>query len=124
MTEKRVLVVDDDLDILRSFKRLLGDYAEVQIALGAEAAFEHMEKVQKESGALYDVVIVDFNMNGPNGAWLLKKVRDQFPDCERILLSGSSYMDLANYLDPGLVNRFLEKPVDMEDLIEAVSPDE
>jgi hypothetical protein len=40
---------------------------------------------------------------------------------ERILLSGSSYSDLSHYLDPGLVDRFLEKPLEVEDLIEAVS---
>ena len=72
----------------------------------------------------YDVVVVDFNMNGPNGAWLLKRVREKYPECERILLSGSSYSDLANFLDPGLVNRFLEKPLDFDELIDAVSVEE
>jgi DNA-binding NtrC family response regulator len=120
---KRVLVVDDDLDVLRSMKRLLEDYAAVVVALGAEAALEHMTKVQKEDGTLYDIVIVDFNMVGPNGAWLLRHVRDRYPECERILLSGSSYFDLANFLDPGLVDRFMEKPVDFDELIEVVSPD-
>lgn len=117
---KRVLVCDDDLDVLRSIKRLLEEYAQVMVALGAEAALEHMLKSQAE-GTLYDVVIVDFNMVGPNGAWLLRHVRDKFPTCERILVSGSSYFDLANFLDPGLVDRFLEKPVDFDELIEAVS---
>ncbi len=104
-------------------KRLLEDYAAVVVALGAEAALEHMTKVQKEDGTLYDIVIVDFNMVGPNGAWLLRHVRDRYPECERILLSGSSYFDLANFLDPGLVDRFMEKPVDFDELIEVVSPD-
>ncbi|MFV8750521.1 response regulator [Nannocystaceae bacterium ST9] len=117
---KRVLVCDDDLDVLRSIKRLLEEYAQVMVALGAEAALDHMLKAQAE-GTLYDVVIVDFNMVGPNGAWLLRHVRDKFPTCERILVSGSSYFDLANFLDPGLVDRFLEKPVDFDELIEAVS---
>ena len=75
---KRVLVVDDDLDVLRAFMRLLEEYASVKVALGAEAALEHMDKVHTEDGILYDVVVVDFNMNGPNGAWLLKRVRENF----------------------------------------------
>jgi DNA-binding NtrC family response regulator len=119
---KRVLVVDDDLDVLRSIRRLLEEYCDVKVALGAEAALEHIAKTQaEENGALYDVVIVDFNMVGPNGAWLLRQIRDRYPTTERILVSGSSYFDLANFLDPGLVNRFLEKPVDFDELIEAVS---
>lgn len=119
--QKRVLVVDDDIDVLRSLMRLLSEYAVVQIALGAEAALEHLNKVHDEEGVVYDTVIVDFNMTGPNGAWLLTRVRDKYPDTERILVSGSSYMDLANFLSPGLVDRFLEKPLDFEQLIEAVS---
>lgn len=118
---KRVLVVDDDLDVLRSIRRLLEEYCDVKVALGAEAALEHITKTQAEEGAIYDVVIVDFNMVGPNGAWLLRQIRDKYPTTERILVSGSSYFDLANFLDPGLVNRFLEKPVDFDELIEAVS---
>ncbi len=74
-----------------------------------------------EDGIKFDVVIVDFTMRGPNGAWLLRHVRDKYPECERILVSGHSYMDLTNFLDPGLVQRFLEKPLDFDELIDAVS---
>jgi DNA-binding NtrC family response regulator len=118
---KRVLIVDDDIDVLKSLMRVIQDYAHVKVALGAEAAFEHMNKVHEEDGTSYDIVIVDFNMIGPNGAWLLERVRDRYPDCERILVSGSSQFDLNTFLSPGLVNRFLEKPVDLDELIEVVS---
>ncbi len=112
---KEVLVVDDDLDVLRSFMRLLEDYADVKVALGAEAAVEAL------AANSFDIVVVDFSMNGPNGAWLLRQVRDHYPDIERILLSGSAYSELTHHLDPGLVDRFLEKPLEVEELIEAVS---
>jgi CheY-like chemotaxis protein len=116
---KRVLVVDDDIEVLSATKRLIEDEAAVQVALGAEAALKHMEKMSSE-GKNYDMVIVDFTMKGPNGAWLLRAVRDKYPDCERVLISGHSYMDLANFLDPGLVQRFLEKPFEFEELLDAV----
>jgi DNA-binding NtrC family response regulator len=112
---KEVLVVDDDPDVLRSFMRLLQDYAEVKVALGAEAA------IQVLGSKHFDAIVVDFNMVGPNGAWLLRQVRDRYPHIERILLSGSSYSDLSPYLDPGLVDRFIEKPLEVDELIEAVS---
>jgi DNA-binding NtrC family response regulator len=120
---KQVIVVDDDIDVLKAMMRLLEDHASVKVALGAEAALEHMIKAQAD-GVSFDAVIVDFTMKGPNGAWLLRHVRDKFPDTERILVSGHSYMDLANFLDPGLVQRFLEKPLDFDELIEAVSSDD
>lgn len=117
---KRIIVVDDDIDVLKAMMRLLEDHASVKVALGAEAALEHMQKTEAQEKIYYDAVIVDFTMKGPNGAWLLRHVRDKYPDCERILVSGHSYMDLANFLDPGLVERFLEKPLDFDELIEAV----
>ena len=121
--QKLVMLVDDDIEVLKSMMRLLEDHASVKVALGAEAALEHMDKAAAE-GVAFDTVIVDFTMRGPNGAWLLRHVRDKYPDCERILVSGHSYMDLTNFLDPGLVQRFLEKPLDFDELIEAVSGDE
>lgn len=114
---KEVLVVDDDPDVLRSFMRLLGDYADVKVALGAEAALKVLETKH------FDTVVCDFNMAGPHGGWLLRQVRDKYPHIERILLSGSSYSELSHFLDPGLVDRFLEKPLEVEELIEAVSPE-
>lgn len=120
---KRVIVVDDDIDVLKAMMRLLEDHASVKVALGAEAALEHMVK-SREDGVVFDAVIVDFTMKGPNGAWLLRQVRDKFPDTERILVSGHSYMDLANFLDPGLVQRFLEKPLDFDELIDAVASED
>jgi DNA-binding NtrC family response regulator len=118
---KRVLVVDDDIDVLKGLMRIIQDYAQVKVALGAEAALEHMTKLEQEEGVIYDLVIVDFNMIGHNGAWLLERVREKYPDCERILVSGSSQFDLSTFLSPGLVDRFLEKPIDFDELIEAVS---
>ena len=114
---KEVLVVDDDPDVLRSFMRLLEDHADVKVALGAETALKVLESKH------FDTVVVDFTMKGPNGGWLLRQVRDKYPHIERILLSGSSYAELSRYLEPGLVDRFLEKPLEGDELIEAVSED-
>lgn len=114
-------MVDDDIDVLKGLMRVIQDYAHVKVALGAEAALEHMDKVKADEGSCYDVVIVDFNMVGQNGAWLLERVRERYPDCERILVSGSSQFDLNTFLSPGLVDRFLEKPVDLDELVEVVS---
>ena len=113
---KEVLVVDDDPDVLRSFMRLLEEHAEVKIALGAEAALKVLESQH------FDTIVCDFRLTaGPHGGWLLRQVREKYPHIERILLSGSSYSDLSHYLEPGLIDRFLEKPLEVDELIEAVT---
>jgi DNA-binding NtrC family response regulator len=120
MTRKRVLVVDDDVDVCRALARLLEDHADVSIAIGAEPALQRMVN-HRADGTPYGIVIVDFNMVGPNGAWLLERVRTQFPECRRILVSGSPQDSLAVHLTPGLVDAFLDKPIEIEALIHAVT---
>jgi DNA-binding NtrC family response regulator len=110
------LVVDDDPDVLRTIMRMLREHADVKVALSADAALETL------AGDGFDYVVVDFNMTGPNGAWLLRQVRNRYPEARRILVSGSSYADLASHLEPGLVDRFLAKPLDIEELFDSVSP--
>ena len=58
---------------------------------------------------------------GPNGAWLLRQVRDRFPKLGRILLSGYTYPELSPHLEPGLVDTFLGKPPEIDELEQLVS---
>jgi DNA-binding NtrC family response regulator len=111
---RRVLVVDDDPDVLRTVMRMLDRHAEVKVALGAEQAMQVL------GGGEVDAVVVDFNMRGPNGAWLLRHVRDHYPEVSRILLSGSSYAELSPQLEPGLVDVFIAKPLELAELIASV----
>ncbi len=114
-TRKRVLVVDDDPEVLRTMNQLLRRRGvDVQVAFGAEQALEALGTSD------YSAVVVDFNMHGPNGAWLLRQVRDRYPELSRILLSGSSYRELSPHLEPGLVHSFLEKPLELDELMALV----
>ena len=118
---RRVLVVDDDFGVLKGLMRVLEDQADVAVAIGAQPALEHMQGLENHQGLTYDVVIVDFNMVGANGAWLLERVQARYPTCERILVSGSSLAELDSHLSPGLVDHFFEKPVDVDALIDVVT---
>lgn len=111
---KKVLVVDDDPDVLRTVMRMLDRHAEVRVALDAAQAMQVLGR-----GGI-DAVVVDFNMHGPNGAWLLRQVREQYPEVSRILLSGSTYAELSPHLEPGLVDVFIAKPLEFEELLACV----
>ncbi len=108
---KRVLLVDDDLDVLRNLRRMLERSGfDAKVALTADQALGFMDS------EVFDAVVVDFNMQGPNGAWLLREVRKRHPRTARLLLSGSTYTELVGHLEPGLVDAFLGKPLGMEEL--------
>ncbi len=105
MTEK-VLFVDDDETILRSFERSLGFDFNIDTAMGGEQGLE----ILRENGA-YAVVVSDMRMPGMNGTSFLCKVREQWPDSVRMLLTGQADMkDAIEVVNEGHIFRFLTKP--------------
>ena len=111
MDRKRVLIVDDDLDRLELIKGLLEvveDEVQIQSAVGAEAALEHMDKMAVE-GVRYDMLIAEYSMGGRDGLWLLNQVRDKHPACERTLVSNFEYVELHVALEPGVVQHYFAR---------------
>src|SRR5271157_6009923 len=79
----RLLVVDDDEAMLRSFLRLFGGRLEVWAVSSATAALCLLE-----SGVHVDALLTDYGMGPMNGVELLERVRDAFPKIARFLTSG------------------------------------
>ena len=103
---KRILFVDDEARILdglcRSLRNLRGEW-EMVFAEGGAAAL-------RECGARpFDVVISDARMSGMEGAELLGKVRDLYPDTVRVILSGQCSRNSVLKC-VGVAHQFLSKP--------------
>jgi response regulator RpfG family c-di-GMP phosphodiesterase len=113
MMNRRVLFVDDDTNILKSFKRALHGHFEVELAEGPEAGLEKVRTQPK-----YAAVVSDLKMPKMDGVHFLEKVKAARPDTVRIILTG--YADLQSAMDAvnrDYVFRFLTKPCDDEALI-------
>jgi len=115
--KERVLVVDDDHNLLESLRRLLRPDYELftaedgQEALGAMAAC-----------GPFTVIISDLVMPGMDGIELLARVAKSSPDTVRILLTGHADMQAAlDAVNKGYVYRFLTKPCPSEALGQAVA---
>jgi len=109
---KRILFVDDEHMVLHGIERSLhGMKQEWHIEFlpsGAEA----LEAMERQP---FDVVITDMRMPGMDGAQLLKKVKERFPQTVRMALSGQS--DRATILrSVGPTHQYLSKPCDVEEL--------
>jgi DNA-binding NtrC family response regulator len=111
-----LLLVDDEFSILSSLKRLLR--REGYNILTAENGLAGLEQMASHD---VDVVVCDGLMPQMTGAEFLLKVRNTYPDCKRIMLSG--------YTDPQVVAdavrdcdlfRFVTKPWDDQELLEAL----
>ena len=109
---KRILFVDDDPRVLsgleRSLRAMRNDW-EMQFLLGGREALDAMAR------APFDVVISDMRMPGMDGAELLQRVKQQFPQTVRMVLSGQSDRDTI-FRSTKPTHQYFSKPCDLEEL--------
>jgi len=79
----RILVVDDEEIVIKSYLRILGggDY-EVEAAYGGREA---LRKVEENP---YDVIILDIMMPDMGGLEVLRRVKETHPDVDVIIVTG------------------------------------
>jgi len=101
-----ILIVDDETAILEAFQAALSSYFDVTTATSARAADFVLQKKQ------FKVVIADHLMPGGNGMSFLVRAREEFPQMQRILVTG--YMKpemLIRSVNEAALFRYLLKPV-------------
>jgi len=112
----RILFVDDEASVLDGYRRILHQHFALSTALSGE---EGLAAIQ--ANGPYAVVISDMRMPGMNGSDFLAQVRRRAPDSVRMLLTGHADLDAAiDAVNRGNIFRFLTKPCDKPDLIEAI----
>ena len=90
MPNPRILVIDDEMIVCESCKRILEeDGYEVETALSGMEAFEKMK------GNPFDIVITDLKMPGIDGMEVLRTFRKEYPDAIIIMITGFSTVETA-----------------------------
>ena len=109
MAEK-ILLVNDDNNILDGYRRSLSREFVMETAMGGEQAL----KLDADNGP-YAVVVSDMRMPGMDGIQLLSKIKAQSPDTIRVMLTGNADTETAiNAINEGSIFRFLNKPCSKE----------
>lgn len=115
---KHVLVVDDDVRMLKVIKEHLHEKYDVATAVSGKLALRFLEKKRT------DLVLLDYEMPGEDGAAVLAQIRETSAtkNLPVIFLTGVTDKDrIAKIL--GLKPQgYLLKPVEKEKLLEAVAP--
>jgi signal transduction histidine kinase len=114
MTDKRILIVDDDEAILGSLSVLLDLVFEEYNTITAESAKKALRILEENDISL---IISDFLMPEMDGIQFLIKAKELYPDIPRILLTG--YADKENAIkaiNNAGIYYYLEKPWDNEEL--------
>jgi len=104
--KEKILIVDDESDILETFKRTLRKQFNVDTAIGAQEGLKLVS-----SNGPYAVIVSDLRMPIIDGIQFLSKVRSIAPDTVRIMLTGNADLQTAiDAVNKGNVFRFLTKP--------------
>jgi DNA-binding NtrC family response regulator len=111
-----VLLVDDEKPLLDLYAEALAPHFDVTVATSAkEAGFILHKKAFK-------VVVSDHLMPGGNGLSFLVDAREEYPDMQRVLVTG--YMKpemLLRSVNEAALYRYLLKPVSLPELIKTVN---
>ena len=107
----QLLIVDDEEEILKALRRQFRRDYDVYVARSAEEGYKIMIETPIQ------VIISDQRMPGMNGADFFGKVKSEFPDATRLLLTG--YADIQAVIaaiNEGSIYRYITKPWDPTEL--------
>lgn len=111
-----VLVVDDEINVLKSIRRTLHKL-DIELIL-VDTPEKALNILSKKN---IDVVLSDMKMPTINGAELLATVAKQQPNSFRIILSGYADVDsMLAAINQGKVHRYLNKPWSNDELVDVI----
>jgi len=111
----QLLIVDDEREILKSLRRQFRRDYDVYTAESADEAYSIMLQTP------IHVIISDQRMPGVSGSEFFSRVKDDFPDAMRLLLTG--YADIQaviSAVNDGNIFRYVLKPWDPSELASIV----
>jgi len=114
--QTKVLVVDDDEVVRRSYQRSL------QAAhYNVEAVFNGEDALQALQDHPFDVVLLDLRMPGMDGMSVLKAIKQEWPKSEVVVITGYPTVESAKEAVRLGAYDYLAKPVGPAEVINAAS---
>lgn len=113
---ERVLFVDDDPNILKTFRAGFRKKFDLDLAEGAQEALDKLK-----AGERYAVIVSDQKMPKMSGMDFFAVVQEKAPTAVRIMLTGHGDFNLAmDAVNRGQLFRFLLKPCPIDELARAI----
>jgi len=123
LREGYVVCVDDDADFVKSLELFLpgqinesspGPVHRFLFFTDPEEALQVLHEIVPGQGVLA-MVISDQQMPHMKGTAFLSRIRERYPDCVRVLLTGHAGLDSAiAAINERLLDKYMTKPVDNE----------
>ena len=114
----RILIVDDDLDILANLSDILSElgYDLITAASGQEA-LARLGDADSDEVQRLDLCLLDFKMPGMDGVELLEKIHERRPEVPAIMVTAYAGEDGDRRAMEAGTWKVMRKPVDVRLLI-------
>ena len=108
----RVIVADDEYKVCQLICQLINwDELGMELVGTASNGIEALEMIEREKP---DLVLTDIRMPGYDGIEVLKRIRENNPNIEFIIISGYSHFEYAQSAIEYGVSNYILKPIDAE----------
>ena len=110
----RILIVDDEDVVRLSYAMILA-----RENCQAQTAWDGDEALRAMRARPFDVVLLDLRMPGAGGMSVLKAIKQDWPDCEVVIITGYPTLESAKEAVRLGAYDYLAKPVGPDEVIEA-----
>ena len=119
---KKMLVVDDELDVCFEVKELMTETGvEVEYTTSGEAALEKLAQMKKGK-TKYDIVLLDWKMSGMDGLETAKRIRKLIDsDLPIMVLTSYNFEEIEAEAETTGIHIFLSKPFFVSNFRNAVA---
>lgn len=115
MKNIKVLMIDDNKELIKMVKEYFSDHASIDISLEAHDGVEGMRLI-KENQCDYDVVLLDLIMPKRDGVSVLEEIHDLELNKKVIVLTSYNNESMIRRVSELGINYFILKPFDLKDL--------
>ena len=115
MNKVRVLMIDDNIDLVSMIKEYFKDHASIEVVLEANDGERGLELIKTRQND-YDVIILDLIMPKKDGLSILEAMRKEQIDKKVIVLTSYNAQEMIRRVSEYGISYFILKPFELSDL--------
>lgn len=115
MEKTRLLVIDDNKELVNMIKEYFSKHASIEVAMEAHDGVEGLNLIEKQSDK-YDVIVLDLIMPNKDGISVLEYMKKKHLDRKVIVLTSYNTAEIIRRVSELGVNYYILKPFELVDL--------
>lgn len=123
---KDILIVEDDSDTIKLFKKMIrtsDETVRIKSITNAEDAAKYLKDLHKKNVQGPDAALIDYNLSGKDGLYVCHLLDAYFPQTKVILVSALDATEIKEKLkEQHLDIEFMSKPLDRGQILHILKP--